>query len=512
MPRHLMYAACAAVIFTTSACGADALGQSDERSAPALSPAEMEAALQGREMSVRSFYAARQNQAAWTEADAKALTEAIGKADRQGLDPAPYLKLIPPEGGDLAARDVGLTRAALAYAGALSSGVVDPTTVNPIWELDGNRLNPAPGLTAALSRGEVGEWLASLAPQDKEYVALSEAYVSYRKLAETTDWPRVPEGAKLVPGGRDVRLAALQARLAVEGYLPASAADAPAPARYGPDLVEAVKRFQADHGLNDDGVIGGDTAEALSESPGDRAARIAVNLERRRWLSRIVPETRIDVNTASTVLTYWRDGVPVHVAKVVAGRPKDPTPSLGSPFNSLVVNPPWVVPASIARKEIGPKGGGYLRSHGMSWRDGQIVQRPGPKNSLGQVKFDMDNPHSIYLHDTPSKDLFAENERHLSHGCVRVEGAVDFARELAEESGKGAEFDAALASGKTERVELGRSVPVRLLYHTVFVDADGRVAFRPDVYGWDDDLARAMGVKGRDKLAAAADVTAPLGP
>lgn len=511
MSRRLLYAACVAVIFTTSACGADALVQSGERSAPALPPAEMNAALNGREMTVRRFYAARQNQAAWTDADAEALTAALSQAERHGLDPAPYLALIPADAG-LADRDVGRTRAALAYAGALSAGVVDPTRVNAVWELDVNRLDPVPGLAAALARGEVGEWLASLPPQDQEYAALSEAYVAYRKLAAQGDWPRVLGGAKLAPGKKDPRTPALQARLVLEGYLPPAVADAPPPQIYGPDLVQAVTRFQADHGLNADGVVGDDTAEALSESPADRAARLAVNLERRRWLSRVVPATRIDVNTAATFLTYWRDGAPVRVAKVVAGRPKDPTPALGSPFSALVVNPPWNVPKSIASKELGPKGSAYLRRQGMYWRDGQIVQRPGPKNSLGLVKFDMENPHAVYLHDTPAKELFQENQRHLSHGCVRVEGALEFARALAEESGKGAAFDAALASGKTTRVELDRSVAVRLLYHTVFVDQDGRVAFRPDVYGWDDDLARAMGLKGPRRLAAAADVTAPLGP
>jgi murein L,D-transpeptidase YcbB/YkuD len=129
----------------------------------------------------------------------------------------------------------------------------------------------------------------------------------------------------------------------------------------------------------------------------------------------------------------------------------------------------------------------------MQWRDGRLVQLPGPKNALGQVKLDMRNDHSIYLHDTPAKALFAEAERHRSHGCVRVEKAVEFAMRLAADEGVLAKFQEALAGEDESYVKLKAEIPVRLLYHTAFLDG-GRVQLRPDVYGWDDDVARALGL------------------
>ena len=125
--------------------------------------------------------------------------------------------------------------------------------------------------------------------------------------------------------------------------------------------------------------------------------------------------------------------------------------------------------------------------------DGQWVQASGPKNSLGIVKFDMKNDHAIYLHDTPAKALFAEDERHRSHGCVRVENAMQFAHMLARADGVDAEFSKAMASGKETFVELNTQIPVRLLYHTAWLGDDGRVHFADDAYGWDNDVATALG-------------------
>jgi murein L,D-transpeptidase YcbB/YkuD len=179
-------------------------------------------------------------------------------------------------------------------------------------------------------------------------------------------------------------------------------------------------------------------------------------------------------------------------------------------FAQLVVNPPWVVPSRIANEEILPHGPGYLRRNNMVLVNGQVIQRPSPATALGLVKFDMQNPHAIYLHDTPAKALFAARERHRSHGCVRVEKAVEFARFLAERYGAGEAFEAALSSGETKAVELSGSIPVRLLYHTAVVYQDGRVLFGPDPYGWDARLAAAMGLTGAGE--AAQGVEAPAAP
>jgi L,D-transpeptidase YcbB len=309
--------------------------------------------------------------------------------------------------------------------------------------------------------------------------------------------PAVQPGEMLKPGGRDARLPAIVASLVSNNYFPAAAAASPSTARYSGAIVNAVKRLQTDYGLKPDGVIGIDTVNALNTGPADRARQLAVALERLRWLERDPPATRIDVNTGGAFLDYWRDGRHSDRRRVVVGEPGWETPQIASPIFRVVANPYWRVPDSIYEDELAEKGPGYFAAQHMQWRDGRLVQLPGPKNALGKVKLDMRNRQSIYLHDTPAKALFAEPERHRSHGCVRVENAVDFALILAAHHGELFEFTKALQKDDETFVKLKREVPVRLLYHTAFYD-DGKVQLRPDVYGWDDAVARALGL-GRVK-------------
>jgi murein L,D-transpeptidase YcbB/YkuD len=234
----------------------------------------------------------------------------------------------------------------------------------------------------------------------------------------------------------------------------------------------------------------------------ERARTLAVNLERRRWLERAPPATRIDVNTAAATLGYWRDGRLADARRVVVGEPGRETPQLGSPLYRLAANPSWTVPRSI-ESEVG--GARAMRRNHMEWRDGWIVQQPGPRNSLGLVKFDMRNDEEIYLHDTPAKALFAQADRHSSHGCVRVEDALGFAAMIARDEGVLDAWQRALAARedgapKEGFVPLPRPIPVRLLYHTAFAD-NGRLVIAPDFYGWDEAVAEALGLPRRARPA-----------
>ena len=177
-----------------------------------------------------------------------------------------------------------------------------------------------------------------------------------------------------------------------------------------------------------------------------------------------------------------------------------------------MVNPPWNVPAGIAAREILPKGAGYLAANDFYVDGGRLVQRPGPKAALGRVKFNMENRYAIYLHDTPGKSVFQANERHLSHGCVRVDDALGFARILTGERGKTADFEARLATGNTSSLPLGESIPVRIFYHTAFLDPSGTIAFRSDIYGWDEKLATALGMPLPMKRAVAQPGAIDVGP
>ena len=438
----------------------------------------------------RAFYEARGWTAAWDDDAAEKLEEALGKAPAHGLRADMFLPAqLPTDEGD---REVTLTRGALLYASALASGFVDPRSLGNIYTIPRPKPDLAAGLAKALESGQLGPWLESLAPQTEEYRKLSEAYLQFRQLAARTKAATIPEGGMIQPGRRDPRIPAVTAALTANDYLQTQNQAPQDPLRYSPMLVEAVKKLQADYGLKPDGVIGFDTLDALNRGPADRARRLAVGMERLRWTERTPPPTRIDVNTAATFLEYWKDGQPAERRRVVTGEPGWETPQLQSPIVSLVANPIWRVPDSIYEDELADKGPAYFAANDMAFRDGRLVQLSGPRNSLGEVKFDMENRHAIYLHDTPAKALFADAERHRSHGCIRVEGAVDFAMLLASRDGVASDFLEGLTRGEESTTRLKRQIPVRLLYRTAYYDG-GIVRLVPDIYGWDDPIAAKLG-------------------
>lgn len=437
-------------------------------------------------------------QASWDGKTADQLRQAVANRAAHGLDGKDF----PIAGDD----DQALTQAALAYAGALASGATDPTKLYDVYTVPRPKPDLKQGLQSALAAGDVGKWLDSLAPQDANYRRLSQAYVELRKQPAQAK-PAVPETGDLIkPGASDPRLPVIANQLAVLDYLDPAAAKGNG---YTPAMVAAVKKMQADYGMEPDGVIGAEALAILNMSDDVRARAIAVNMERLRWLERTPPATRIDVNVAAARLSYWRDGKLVDSRRVVVGEPDTETPQLGSPMFRLVANPTWTVPRSIQEKEIAKKGPGYLKANNMVWKDGWIVQEPGPKNSLGLVKFDMQNDHAIYLHDTPAKPLFAMVQRARSHGCVRVEDALGFAAMLAEQEGVLDEWNKARATGKETFVKLPRQIPVRLLYQTVLFDDSGAPIVRNDPYGWNDRVSEALGFKGPASMrvkTGAADV------
>ena len=439
----------------------------------------------------RAFYQARNWTAAWDENASERLREALANAPAHGLNSEMFLPSRLP--GDATARELAMTRAALSYASALASGFVDPKSLGNIYTIPRPKPELAAGLNQALAKGDLGPWLESLAPQTDEYRAMSKAFLQYRQLAAQSKAAAVAEGGMIRPGRRDPRIPGVAAALAANGYLDAPEKELQDAQRYSPLLVEAVKRMQADYGLKPDGVIGLDTLDALNRGPADRARRLAVGLERLRWAERNPPPTRIDVNTAAAFLDYWRDGQNGGRRRVVVGEPGWETPQLQSPIVSLVAHPIWRVPDSIYEEELAQKGPAYFAANDMAFRDGKLVQLPGPKNSLGEVKFDMENDQSIYLHDTPAKALFADVERHRSHGCIRVDGAVDFALMLAAEDGVAADLQEGLAKGDESFTKLKRQIPVRLLYRTAYYDG-GVVRLVPDIYGWDDPIAAKLGL------------------
>jgi murein L,D-transpeptidase YcbB/YkuD len=455
---------------------------------------------------LRAFYKARQWQTAWDGKSEKQLLEIINGAPSQGMKRELFLKPELPR--DRSEREIALTRAALGYASALAKGYSDPTKISKIYSLPRPRVDLAAGLANALAHENgLADWYASLPPQTDEYRALGQAFARYAKLNDARG--DLPDGKALRPGGSDPRVPALAKALVANGYLDGEPGTS---TRYSPVMVTAVKALQAEYGIKPDAIVGEETIAILNRGPGDRARQIAVNMERLRWLDRNPPETRIDVNTGAATLEYWRNGSLRDKRNVVVGQPDWETPQLGSPIFQLVAHPYWRVPKSILEDELIKKSPAYLAEQGMEWREGRLVQLPGPKNSLGEVKFDMRNDHAIYLHDTPAKALFGLPERHRSHGCIRVQGALDFAMLLASDDGVLIPLQEALMKLDQEGfVKLKNEVPVRLMYLTAFLD-DGQVRIVDDVYGWDDDVAYALGYVRRPPRAKIKREGGDVGP
>lgn len=313
---------------------------------------------------------------------------------------------------------------------------------------------------------------AALSPADRDLL-LSDAFLAYADALARGAVPmekRRHDDLSLEPQPVDV-VAALQAAIAAPD--PGRVLDALAPNSAAYASLRQVYR-------------------AYRGAGSQREARlVAVNLERLRWLPRAMPPDRIEVNAASAQLLLFHNNVTVFATRVVVGEPDKQTPELQAEIKSVLFNPPWHVPHSIAVKEILPRlrsDPGYLARHGMVLQpDGSIVQRPGARSSLGQLKFEMPNPYAVYLHDTPLKGLFALDNRRQSHGCVRVENPRALASLLLQEPV--GSVDEAISVGYTHRTYLPTPLPVFIVYQTVSVGPGGSVQILPDQYNRDQEIA-----------------------
>lgn len=480
-------------LFLIAACGSS--------EAPEVPADELAAAASEHE--VEEFYEENGLEGVWSHEAEQALVQAIEGRAEHGLDRVAFLESEPPSP---AAREAALTSAALTYASALARGLVDPNEQYRIYTVPRPDPDLAAGLTEALDAGRVGEWLASLAPDDAEYRALSETYLRLRREAGDAERTAIPGGDLIRQGDSDPRVPQIAAELRRQGYLGEAApadegagegevAEPAPPQEFTAEIAYALGRFQQARGIAADKVFGPVTLQALNRGPADYARAAAVALERRRWLMRKPPANRIDVNTGIAMLHYYRDGNLADRRRVVVGQPGWQTPQLQSQFFRLVANPTWTVPKSIERDEMAGVGAAYLRRNNMVRRNGWIVQLPGPGNSLGLVKFDLDNRYAIYLHDTPAKALFESNQRHRSHGCVRVSDALGFASMIAEDQGITGQWEQARASSRENRfLPLPEPLQVRLLYHPTYLDPElGEIRFAPDTYNRNGPVAEALG-------------------
>ena len=446
-----------------------------------------------------------------------ALLNSLTASAKDGIDPAGHgAGLVATALADPAlspaARDVLLTDRFIRYASALAQGQIDPASTESDWVLARPAFDPAPALDRVAAGGDVNAIFEVLAPHRAEYVRLRIALARYTQIAAAGGWPSIPVNAASDPSQAKVILPALRQRLVIEGDLPPGQATG---GSMDPALVAAIRHFQSRHGLDLDGRLGPAMLAALNVSAIDRVEQLRLALERMRAMPHEWPAARVAVNIPSATLVLFRDDKPALTSRVVVGDPKHPTPVLGSAIQSILFNPSWNVPSSIVRNEFQPRlarDPGYLQrnhflllGHGegesrdVDWTQTDILangwrvqQQPGPWNALGIVMFDFPSPFAVYLHDTPARSFFARAFRGLSHGCVRVEAANALAGELLGPSGSPEAIRKIVAGAASQRYALAMPMPVYLTYITAFVDSDGTVQFRDDLYGRDKRLAAAL--------------------
>lgn len=489
------------------------------------------------------FYERRVYQPAWTDSQGplpqtETLLNAIRHADREGLRPGDYhlekieailseLHQTPklweqPHPRQLVDLDLLLTDAFLIYGSHLLAGRINPEQIDPQWFANRREADLAQLLEDALSSNQIEETLAALLPAYAGYTRLWDTLAIYRKFAETGGWPTVPSGSKLRQGDRSERIPLLRQRLAAEGFLTNVGADDQT--LFDNDVEQALKKFQMQNGLETDGILGTQTLQALNISADQRVRQIVVNMERWRWLPQNLGDRYILVNIASFNLDVLEQETPVLNMRVVAGKSYRKTPVFSDKITYLVINPYWGVPDTIAKKDILPKQkkdpnflmnqkirvfegwGANTREIDPSIIDWNNVtaanltyrfkQDPGPQNALGRIKFMFPNQFDVYLHDTPSKELFAKARRDFSSGCIRIEKPVELAEyllrnhpdwpfEKIRSTLSGSDFT-------TQTVKLPEPVNIHILYWTVWVGKDDRIHFGPDIYDRDTALDAAM--------------------
>ncbi len=465
------------------------------------------------------IYAQRQFRPAWSsERNVAALLEAIERSEDHGLDPDEFHRArlialrdeVSQSGATVATRadyDILLTDALARLAYHRYFGKVDPVELDDKWNFERPLIeeDPAKELNEVLDGEQVAAFIDELKISDSWYDGVLEALARYRAIADKGGWPLVPEGPALKPGMSDPRVPVLRTRLAATGDWQGVDSDSDL---YDADLEQAVRRFQARHGLEDDGVVGKGSIDALNVPVEARIDQIRVNLERGRWVLRGLGDDYVIVNIAGFETYMIRDGKEIWATKSIVGRNYRKTPVFRDDIRFIEFNPTWTVPPGILGKDILPKARenpAYISEKGFTVVDGSgkqvdpksidwskakpgnfpysIVQPPGPENALGLVKFMFPNPYLVYLHDTASRGLFAKSERALSSGCVRIENPFDFAELLLSDQPEWTrkKIDEVVASGETTRVNLKTPLPVLLLYWTVWVDPDGQVRFRRDI-------------------------------
>ncbi|KPK65771.1 MAG: hypothetical protein AMS21_03915 [Gemmatimonas sp. SG8_38_2] len=500
---------------------------------------------------VEELYANRDFTRAWTDPQAlEGLHRAVLGMKLDGLDPEDYHQATltqlyremeasrSPDPEMLADFDILATDALARLIYHAEFGKVDPESLDPHWNLIHQLEGVEPGLLIQeiIDSGEVYERVESHKPQDRFYTDLKQALAAYREIEAAGGWPIFPDGPSIEAGASDPRIPMLREQLSVMGDYSGPPSDSTV---YDEELVEAVKLFQHRHGLPTTGLIGSMTMAALSVPVEKRIEQIRVNLVRGRWILHDLGPRFLVVNIAAFTVYLISDGELIWETRAQVGKTYRKTPVFKSELRYIDVNPTWTVPRTILEQDMLPRlkeDPSYLQQKGLKVldRNGDEVdpatvdwsrystaagfpyllrQGPGPSNALGRIKFMFPNEYAIFLHDTPSRNLFEQSERAFSSGCVRVENPFTLAELLMDdpEEWPEARFLEIMDSGETKSIFLpaDKRIPVLLLYWTAEAGVDGHLHIRNDIY--ERDAAILAGLDGEFTVRAR-PVTAPPSP
>jgi L,D-transpeptidase YcbB len=481
---------------------------------------------------INELYQQSRHQSLWSIKDAGALLGLLRSSEREGLNPSDYhyneLLALQAEVGEgwvdpdvLDAQfDVLMSDGLMLYARHLVEGKIDPRTLDATWNYDRREYvadDVASRLIVAASRGEMPDLLNSLKPQSDFYQQMRLSLSYYRELADTEQFFLMPPDRVLKPDQSHANVLLLRRRLKQLSYL---SPDSPETEYFDAQLADAVRLFQNDHGIDPDGIIGRQSYEVLNITFEQRVEQLRVNMDRLRWINQSVSNELLVVNIAGYELYYLKDGQLRWETPVMLGTIHTRTPIFQAQLRYLEFNPTWKVPRSIIMRSLFAKfranpqyvidkGYRLLDSSGksvdplsMNWSNFtastfpyRVVQMPGTANAMGQVKFMFPNRHAVYLHDTPSRELFSRTQRAFSAGCIRVKDPLELARLLLDDPGKWSaeNIDALIERGDPQTVaRIQRKIDVMLMYWTVSPTSGSRIQFHPDVYNLDPQALLAL--------------------
>ena len=419
---------------------------------------------------------------------------------------------------EIAEFDVLLTDGLLLYAYHLIKGKINPHTLDVNWNFSSRGIpkDPTQIFLNAIENRDIKSAIHDFRPKDEIYYQFISSLVRYKEIENSGGWEEINIEGVVKPGEFHNQLDKLRERLFISGDIKFK--EGFLDTLYDEDLEAAVKRFQQRHGLEPDGVIGKNTIAALNIPVQNKLDMLRINMERARWILDEDFSDAILVNIANFKLFYLNDTIRVHKTKVMVGTYYNQTPVFKSKMKYMVFNPTWTVPYSIATKEILPKikkDPNYLADRNISLlaKNGKVIpqnnvdwtkinrqnfpytlrQEPGPGNALGQVKFIFPNKYSVYLHDTPSKYLFAKDQRAFSHGCIRVQYPLKLAEVLLnDEKWNSEKIQEVLGKKKEKVVHLKKPLDVLLFYWTTGFEENGDVFFIKDIYNRDDKILAGL--------------------